>query len=310
MSIALLIALALAFDYLLGEPQRYHPLVGFGRLVDAIEVRMNGSQTTFADGIIGWSMAVIPLLLLVYVIDSALQSSGLLYLLWSVAMLYLALGWHSLIEHAGAVTTPLMRGDIDSARLAVARIVSRDTAELDEAGIARGAIESVLENGADAIFAALFWFALLGVPGVLAYRLINTLDAMWGYKNERYLRFGWMAARVDDVVNYIPAQLTALTYALLGSHRAQAFACWKSQGMSWKSPNAGPVMAAGAGAINVSVGGNETYHGELQLRSVLGPELDDSTRPSAAALERSCRLVNRSLALWLIVIALFEAIAR
>jgi adenosylcobinamide-phosphate synthase len=168
----------------------------------------------------------------------------------------------------------------------------------------------VLENGADAIFAALFWFALLGAPGVLAYRLINTLDAMWGYKNERYLHFGWMAARFDDLVNFVPAQLTALTYALLGSHRAQAFACWRAQGLSWKSPNAGPVMAAGAGAINVSVGGNETYHGKEQQRSVLGPELDDSTRPSAVSLERSCRLVNRSLALWIIMIALFEFIAR
>jgi adenosylcobinamide-phosphate synthase len=310
MSIALLIALALAFDYLLGEPRRYHPLVGFGSLVDAIERRMNGPQATSMDGVFGWCMAVIPLVLLTYVIDGWLQTSGFLYLLWSVGILYLAIGWHSLIEHAAAVITPLMRGDIDAARLAVARIVSRDTAALDEAGIARGAIESVLENGADAIFAALFWFALLGAPGVLAYRLINTLDAMWGYKNERYLHFGWMAARVDDLMNFIPAQLTALTYALLGSHRTQAFACWRAQGISWKSPNAGPVMAAGAGAINVSVGGTETYQGKVQHRSVLGPELDDRTRPSAALLERSCQLVNRSLALWIIMIALFEFIAR
>jgi adenosylcobinamide-phosphate synthase len=310
MSIALLIALALAFDYLLGEPRRYHPLVGFGSLVDAIERRMNGPQATSMDGVLGWCMAVLPLVLLVYVIDASLQTSSFLYLLWSVGILYLAIGWHSLIAHAAAVTAPLMRGDIDSARLAVARIVSRDTATLDEAGIARGAIESVLENGADAIFAALFWFALLGAPGVLAYRLINTLDAMWGYKNERYLHFGWMAARFDDLVNFVPAQLTALTYALLGSHRAQAFACWRAQGLSWKSPNAGPVMAAGAGAINVSVGGNETYHGKEQPRSVLGPELDDSTRPSAVSLEKSCRLVNRSIALWIIMIALFEFIAR
>ena len=97
MSIALLIALALAFDYLLGEPQRYHPLVGFGRLVDAIEVRMNGPQATSTDGIIGWCMAVIPLVLLVYLIDAALQTSGLLYLLWSLGILYLAIGWHSLV---------------------------------------------------------------------------------------------------------------------------------------------------------------------------------------------------------------------
>lgn len=190
------------------------------------------------------------------------------------------------------------------------RIVSRDTATLDEAGVARAAIESVLENGADAIFAALFWFALLGAPGVLAYRLVNTLDAMWGYKNERYPRFGWMAARVDDLVNFIPAQLNALTYALLGSHTVQAFGCWKSQGLSWKSMNAGSVMAAGAGAINVCVGGKETYHGKPQQRSRLGPALDDSTLASAAAPQQSCRLVNRSIALWVIVIALLEFMIR
>jgi adenosylcobinamide-phosphate synthase len=310
MSIALVVALALALDYLLGEPRSYHPLVGFGRLADAIEARLNGLQATFADGVLGWCLAVIPLLLLGWAVDTWLASSEFLYLIWSLAILYLAIGWNSLMEHADAVSEPLARGDIEAAREAVAHIVSRDTAALDEAGIARGAIESVLENGADAIFAALFWFALLGVPGVLAYRLINTLDAMWGYKNERYQQFGWMAARVDDAVNFLPAQLTALTYALLGSHRAQAFACWKSQGMSWKSPNAGPVMAAGAGALNVSVGGNETYHGKLQQRSVLGPEVDDRTRPSATGLRQSCRLVNRSLALWVIVIALIEFLVR
>ena len=310
MSIALLIALALALDYLLGEPPRYHPLVGFGRLVDAVEARLNGTQASAADGVFGWCLAVVPLVLLAWAIDAWLQSSAALYLLWSVGILYLAIGCNSLMAHAGAVIEPLLRGDLDLARAAVAQIVSRDTAELDEAGVARGAIESVLENGADAIFAALFWFALLGAPGVVAYRLINTLDAMWGYKNERYLRFGWMAARADDVVNFIPAQLTALTYALLGSHTAQAFACWKAQGLSWKSPNAGPVMAAGAGALNVCVGGDETYHGTLQRRSVLGPPLADNTRPSAAGLQDACRLVNRSIALWLIVIGLFEFFAR
>jgi adenosylcobinamide-phosphate synthase len=310
MSIALLIALALALDYLLGEPPRYHPLVGFGKLVDAIEARLNGPQATAADGVVGWCLAVIPLLLLALAVDAWLQSSGVLYLLWSVAMLYLALGWNSLLAHAAAVVDPLLRGDLDTARRAVAHIVSRDSAALDATGVARGAIESVLENGADAIFAALFWFALLGAPGVLAYRLINTLDAMWGYKNERYLRFGWMAARADDIVNFVPAQLTALTYALLGGHSAQAFACWKAQGLGWKSPNAGPVMAAGAGALNICVGGDETYHGRLQRRSLLGPPLDDDTRPSAAGLQSACRLVNRAIALWLIAIALIEFFAR
>ena len=310
MSIALIIALALALDYLLGEPRRYHPLVGFGRFVDAIEARFNSAQARRADGVLAWGFAVIPLVLLAFAVDAWLQSSEFLHLLWSLAILYLAIGWNSLMVHAAAVVTPLLGGDLEAARLAVARIVSRDSAGLDATGIARGAIESVLENGADAIFAALFWFVLLGAPGVLAYRVINTLDAMWGYRNERYRQFGWMAARVDDVVNFIPAQLTALTYALLGSHTAQAFACWKSQGLAWKSPNAGPVMAAGAGALNICVGGAETYHGKRQQRSVLGPEPGPATRPSAAGLQQACHLVNRSLALWLILIALFEFIAR
>ena len=310
MNIALLIALALAVDYLFGEPRRYHPLVTYGQLIEAIEVRFNRPNANRSDGVIAWCLAVLPMALLALVIDGWMQSSQFLYLLWSVALLYLAIGWKSLIEHAGAVAGPLARGDLDAARLAVSRIVSRDTAVLDETGIARGAIESVLENGADAIFAALFWFCLLGAPGVLIYRIINTLDAMWGYKNERYRKFGWMAARVDDLVNFIPAQLTAFTYALLGGNTRQAFACWKTQGLSWKSPNAGPVMAAGAGALNVSLGGSEYYHGEIQHRSVLGPEPDDETFASAAGLERSCSLVNRSIALWFIVIAALEFIAR
>ena len=310
MSVALLVALALALDYLLGEPPRYHPLVGFGRLVDAIEQRFNRPGATQMDGVLAWSLAVIPLVLVAWSIDGWLENSVVLHLFWSVGVLYLTIGWRSMIEHADAVAGPLLRGDLDSARLAVSRIVSRDTAALDEAGVARGAIESVLENGADAVFAALFWFALLGAPGVLAYRLINTLDAMWGYRNDRFRRFGWMAARVDDLANFVPAQLTALTYALLGPHHGQAFDCWRTQGLSWKSPNAGPVMAAGAGALNVCVGGDETYHGKIQHRSILGPALDDNTRPGAGALRQSCRLVNRSIALWLIVIALLEFMAR
>ena len=184
-------------------------------------------------------------------------------------------------------------------------IVSRDTRSLKETEVASAASESVLEIGADAIFSAIFWFLVAGVPGVVLYRLSNTLDAMWGYKTERFLHFGWCAARVDDVLNFIPARLTAFSYAMLGNTRL-AIQCWKTQGRSWKSPNAGPVMAAGAGALSVSLGGAAPYHGEWQNRPQLGPWLAKGAQNKASfhSIEQACRLVNKTLALWLFVLVI------
>ena len=220
-------------------------------------------------------------------------------------MLYLGMGWQSLLSHAMAIANPLENDDMTAARQAVGMIVSRDTSELSEEAIASAATESVLENGADAIFSAIFWFCLLGIPGVVLYRLSNTLDAMWGYKNTRFLQFGWCAARMDDVLNYIPARLTALSYTVLGN-TAVAIKAWRQQAKTWKSPNAGSVMASGAGAINVSLGGAAVYHGELQQRPALGPVT--GKKPSAASIKNACELVNRTLLLWFGLIYLAMAL--
>ncbi|RXE02021.1 cobalamin biosynthesis protein, partial [Xanthomonas perforans] len=161
-----------------------------------------------------------------------------------------------------------------------------------------------LENGSDAVFAALFWGVALGAPGAVLYRLSNTLDAMWGYRTPRYVNFGWAAARIDDALNWLPARLTAATYAVLGRTRAGMRCAWR-QGRGWKSPNAGPVMAAGAGALHVRLGGPAPYHGHWQPRPALG----EGAAASANSVQRALRLVRAGVAFWLLLGALATALA-
>ena len=286
---------AVLLDRLFGEVRRFHPLVGFGTLAAAIEKRLN--RGTIAGGMLGWALAVLPWVAL------ALALRPLAPFAVDVLLLYFSLGARSLCEHAEAVAQPLREGRLDEARQRVGWIVSRDTAALDESGVAKAGVESVLENGNDAIFGALFWFALLGGPGALLFRLANTLDAMWGYRTERYNLYGRWAARFDDALNWLPARLTALSYALLGRWR-DALACWRTQAPGWESPNAGPVMAAGAGSLGVQCGGAAIYHGREEIR----PPLGRGPAPVAADLGRAITLIRRSLWLWLAVLFLIGAL--
>ncbi|HNK33446.1 MAG TPA: adenosylcobinamide-phosphate synthase CbiB, partial [Plasticicumulans sp.] len=253
-------ALAYLLDRLLGEPPlRWHPLVWFGRWAGVLERRLY--RDSILRGGLVWMLAVLPPTLLAGGLG-ALPGFGP----WlGAGLLMLALGARSLDEHAQAVAVPLAAGELPAARQQLARIVSRDTATLDEAGIARAAVESVLENGNDAICGALFWYALAGPAGAVGYRLANTLDAMWGYRTARHERFGKVAARIDDALNWLPARLCAASYALAGDART-AWRCWRTQARHWDSPNAGPVMAAGAGALGLALGGPASYGGHLETR--------------------------------------------
>ncbi|HET6554617.1 MAG TPA: adenosylcobinamide-phosphate synthase CbiB [Dyella sp.] len=294
MNTAFAMIAAVLLDAWLGEPRRGHPLVLFGRLAGRIESMVYGDQR--ARGVIAWCVAVLPwgaaTLLLAWV-------TPWLRFVLDTTVLYLALGLRSLGEHALPVARALEAGDLPAARSAVGRMVSRDTGLLDARQVAAAASESVLENGNDAVFGALFWFAVLGAPGAVLYRLANTLDAMWGYRNVRYERFGWAAARLDDILNYVPARLTALSYVLLGDAR-RAWRCWRMQAPAWDSPNAGPVMAAGAGALGVCLGGAAPYDGIWEPRPVLG----SGAPPDGTTLVRALALVRRSVVLWLAVVAL------
>lgn len=295
-----LAALAVALDWLLGEPQRWHPLAGFGRLAQWVETLCHGAARW--RGLVALTLLLVPPTLLAWGLQFwlARHAGPLAAAAFSLWALYFAIGHKSLHDHTRPIAAALRAGDAERARQLTARIVSRDAATLDSIP---ATCESILENGNDGVFAALFWFACAGASGAILYRLANTMDALWGYKSPRYLHFGWAAARFDDLLNWLPARLTALTYALLG-HTRTALRCWRTQAPTWKSPNAGPVMAAGAGALQIQLGGAACYRGEWQQRPALGA----GAAPDVADIERALALVRHGVLLWLLVFGLLSGV--
>ncbi|MEN8169509.1 MAG: adenosylcobinamide-phosphate synthase CbiB [Pseudomonadota bacterium] len=296
MTAVFVIILAVLLDMWLGEPRQWHPLVAFGRLAQGIEKRLHGGPAGDNSLRGGWAVviAVVPWIGLAWL----LTLNETMALLVEVLLLYLAIGGSSLAQHGRAVADALSLGDLPLARQRVGWMVSRDTEQLDSAGVARSAVESVLENGNDALFGALFWFLLLGAPGVVMYRLVNTLDAMWGYRTERYLQFGFTTAKLDDLLNWVPARLTALSYALAGD-TSRGWRCWRTQGHRTDSPNGGVVMATGAGALGLQLGGPTSYHGVLSDKPLLG----EGGGARGQDIYRAIRLVQRALLIWLVVIS-------
>lgn len=325
-TIALLLAAGVLLDALLGEPPRWHPLVGFGNLAGAIEKRLNkvltqtpatATANTYAGlpaylrGAGAWLLAVAPLTMLAWLLTAQLASLSLAAA-WvaHAVMLYLCLGLRSLRDHNLPIAAALNRGDLNQARWLTSRIVSRDTAHATPADLAKASTESLLENGNDAVFGTLFWFSIAGGPGAILFRLANTLDAMWGYRTTRFLQFGCAAARIDDALNFIPARLTALSYVVLAptvAGKRRAWHCWRSQAPAWSSPNAGPVMSSGAGALGLALGGAAVYDGEIEQRPPLG-----MGQPAATGdIARAWRLVRNTTLLWLaaaLLIALLNAL--
>jgi adenosylcobinamide-phosphate synthase len=253
---------------------------------------LNRDGVRHARGILAWLLAVGPL---VAAAAWLCQAAGPVA---DALLLYACIGLRSLREHNLPIAQALAQGDLVNARALTARIVSRDTADAGEGELAKASVESLLENGNDAVFGTLFWFALGGGPGALLYRLANTLDAMWGYRSTRFVSFGWAAARIDDALNLLPARLTALSYVLLADampDRRRAWRCWRTQARAWSSPNAGPVMSSGAGALGLALGGDASYDGVREHRPALGLGV-----PACSAdIARAWRLVANTARLWL-----------
>ena len=292
---------ALGADYLIGEVRRFHPLVGFGYCVGWVEKKVNHTHhTVFASFVWGMCAWVFVICLPLFLCFAAYYYFPQAMFVFDGILLYFAIGYKSLCDHVKRIHTALLENDFAQAKVFVSHIVSRDTTHMTTTDVRKAALESLLENGSDAVFAPIFWFVCLGGPGVLLYRLANTLDAMWGYKNARFLYFGKFSAHIDDVLNWVPARMVAVSYMLMGNVK-QGWRCWMSQAKFCASPNAGPVMATGAGALNVRLGGDASYHGIIETRPVLG----NGDLPDDADIIRGLGMVRNTLILWMVMVVLF-----
>ena len=286
-------------DVLVAYPRRGHPVAGFGWCATALEnvtYRDNrGAGTLHTALLVGGITAAGAL-------ARRHAGGGVALALLTAAATWSALGGTTLAATGDTMADRLEAGHIDGARAVLPSLCGRDPAALDAPGLVRAACESVAENTSDATVAALIWAAVAGVPGVLAYRGINTLDAMIGNRSARYLRFGWAAARLDDIANYLPARVTGVLVALcapaVGGSGLAALRAWWRDADRHPSPNAGVVEASFAGALGVRLGGPTQYRHELEIRPTLGdgrtPEIDDLRR--AVRLSRAVQATAAILA--------------
>lgn len=270
MSYAIPLLIALGLDAWLGEPDKLwtrvpHPAVLMGRIVGATDRQFNTGGTARGRGV-----AALALFMAIGaglgLIIGALPGGPLL----EIALAAILLAQRSLVDHVSDVAVALNRS-VEDGRAAVARIVGRDTGQMDSAQVGRAAIESAAENLSDAVVAPAFWFLVAGLPGMLVYKMVNTADSMIGYRTDRHTGFGWASARMDDLLNLIPARLTALAIAALhgglGSWRAIA-----ADARRHRSPNAGWPEAAMSRALGIALSGPRRYHGHLSDDPFVNPD--------------------------------------
>jgi adenosylcobinamide-phosphate synthase len=293
------LALGAAADLLLGDPRRAHPVAGFGATAAAVERRVwRDTRAAGAGYALGLTAATIGL---GAVLDRSTRRRPAVRALVTAAATWTVLGGTSLARAATDMERALADGDLPAARAVLPSLAGRDPSGLDEPELARATVESVAENTADAAVAPLFWGAVAGIPGLLGYRAVNTLDAMVGHRSARYARFGWAAARLDDVANWLPARLTAaLTVAcatVTGGSAAGAWRAWRRDGAAHPSPNAGRCEASLAGALGLRLGGRNVYGSRVEDRPTLG----DGRPPAGGDIRRAVRL---SRAVWCAAAAL------
>ncbi|MCB1290203.1 cobalamin biosynthesis protein [Mycolicibacterium sp.] len=274
-------------DRIAADPRRGHPVAGFGwcaTTFEKITYRDSRASGALHSAVLVGALAVAGAL------ARRRAASGSALAVMTAAATWAALGGTTLARTGSQMADLLATGDLDGARALLPSLCGRDPEVLDADGLARAACESVAENTSDAHVAPLFWAALGGIPGVLAYRGVNTLDAMIGNRSPRYSRFGWAAARLDDMANYLPARLTGVLVIAcagpIGGSASGAARTWRRDAARHPSPNAGVAEAAFAGALGVGLGGPTQYRYQLEIRPALG----DGPAPRVADLRRAVRL--------------------
>ncbi|MFG2935594.1 cobalamin biosynthesis protein [Streptomyces sp. NPDC048282] len=281
-------AAGLLGDLLLGDPRRGHPVAAFGRAAGAVERVLwrdhRGWGALHTAVCAGGAVALGALAQRVVRPSSAASTALTAAATWAVV------GGTSLAREALAVGHALEAGDVETARARLPHLCGRDPQALDADGIARAVVESVAENTSDAVVGALVWGAVAGVPGLLGFRAVNTLDAMVGHKSARYRRYGWASARLDDVAGWPGARLTAVLATVAGGDARGAVRAWRADAAKHPSPNAGPVEASFAGALGVRLGGTLSYGGRVEHRPVLNQK---GRAVAVADIRRAVRLSRR-----------------
>jgi adenosylcobinamide-phosphate synthase len=275
-------------DLLLGDPRRGHPVAVFGRAAGAVEHVLWRDHRGW--GVLHTAVCAGGAVATAALAASAVRRSRTASAALTAAATWAVVGGTSLAREARAIGQALEAGDVEGARTRLPHLCGRDPQALDADGIARAVVESVAENTSDAVVGALVWGAVGGVPGLVGFRAVNTLDALVGHKSPRHRRYGWASARLDDVAGWPGARLTAALAAVAGPDARGALRAWRADAGKHPSPNAGPVEASFAGALGVRLGGTLAYGGRVEHR----PVLNGSGRAvQAGDIERAVRLSRR-----------------
>lgn len=287
-------------DLFLGDPAWLpHPVVGFGKMIAFGEHGLNKGRRRKAKGALMAVLLIVAVFVLVWLIRYNLGAVNLwLAMSFDTLCIFFCLAGTTLIREVREVFRAVDRS-LEEGRTQVARIVGRDTSELSAQEVRTAALETLAENLSDGVIAPLFWLALLGTPGMLAYKMVNTLDSMMGYKTERYKDFGCWAARIDDVANFIPARLTALLMVLVAGKPHLVRFVWHN-GRRHASPNSGYPEAALAAILNCRFGGPHTYFGQLFHKPYIG----ENDRQLTTTDMKTAVCVNRRVEMLMIVVLL------